>query len=137
MEVELYGKAERPSAVVIRASTAIPDGIHFITPDDYSQQLGAMKRPAGYLVPAHRHNIVERSISITQEVLLLRSGVCEVKLFDESNQVYARIELHQGDLILLALGGHQIEMLTDCELLEVKQGPYAGENDKTIFGKKG
>jgi hypothetical protein len=31
----------------------------------------------------------------------------------------------------LAHGGHQIEMQSDCEILEVKQGPYAGENDKT------
>jgi hypothetical protein len=136
MENEIYGSPEKPAAIVIRAHTPIPSGIHFLTPDDYSQQLGAMNRPAGYKVPAHRHNLVERKISVTQEVLLLRSGTCHVKLFDEGNEVFAEIELGAGDLILLAHGGHEIIMLTDCQLLEVKQGPYAGENDKTIFGSK-
>jgi hypothetical protein len=34
---------------------------------------------------------------------------------------------------LLAAGGHGFEMLEDTEMFEIKQGPYAGENDKTRF----
>ena len=36
-------------------------------------------------------------------------------------------------MILLAYGGHGLTMLEESELIEVKQGPYAGEADKTRF----
>ncbi len=41
--------------------------------------------------------------------------------------------LYQGDVILLAYGGHGFEILEDAEMIEVKQGPYAGDMDKTRF----
>jgi hypothetical protein len=38
-----------------------------------------------------------------------------------------------GDTILLATGSHGIEVFEEVEMIEVKQGPYAGEQDKTRF----
>lgn len=132
MSAEFYGGEINPSAIVIRANSAV-QGIKFFSPASYSQQLGLMTRPAGYRVPAHRHNLVERTIHATQEVLVIRSGVCRVKLFNDENQILHTIKLFQGDVILLAHGGHEIMMETECEILEVKQGPYAGNADKTTL----
>lgn len=36
-------------------------------------------------------------------------------------------------MILLAYGGHGFEMIENSEIIEIKQGPYAGELDKTRF----
>ena len=36
-------------------------------------------------------------------------------------------------MILLASGGHDIEVLEEIEMIEVKQGPYVGEQDKLRF----
>jgi hypothetical protein len=36
-------------------------------------------------------------------------------------------------VILLIQGGHGFEVLEELEMIEVKQGPYAGEGDKTCF----
>ena len=44
--------------------------------------------------------------------------------------------LNSGDIILLASGGHGFEMLENTEIIEVKQGPFAGEVDKTRFKAK-
>lgn len=134
MDVELFGDSQRPKAIVVRAGARV-QGISFFSPEDYSQQLGLMTRPAGYIVPMHRHNLVERKINQTQEVLLVRAGKCRVELFDEESTLTDSIELQTGDVILLAEGAHRIEMLTQCEILEVKQGPYAGVEDKTILEK--
>jgi hypothetical protein len=41
--------------------------------------------------------------------------------------------LHTGDTIILVSGGHGFEILDDTEMIEVKQGPYLGDNDKTRF----
>jgi len=134
MSVEFFGSMERPTAIVIRAS-AVVSGIEFFSPEDYSQQIGLMTRPAGYIVPAHIHNEVERTISSTQEVLIIRAGRCLVTLMKIDGEAYEQIFLESGDVILLASGAHKIEMLSDCEILEVKQGPYAGKNDKSIIGE--
>jgi hypothetical protein len=135
MGVELYGDQSHPSAIVIRSNAAVA-GIEFYSPPDFSQQIGLMTRPTGHVVPAHVHNIIERTISHTQEVLVIRKGLCKVTLYDSKLEVTNEIILSGGDTILLASGGHQIEMLEDTEILEVKQGPYAGAHDKTHLDLK-
>lgn len=109
------------------------DGIDFFTPDDFSQQVGYMNRPTGYVVAPHVHNIIPRNVELTQEVLVVRSGKVRVDFYDD-NQVYleSRI-LEAGDIILLAHGGHGFEILEQAEMIEVKQGPYCGERDKIRF----
>ena len=42
-------------------------------------------------------------------------------------------ELVGGDWIVLLAGGHGIELLEPSVLIEVKNGPYAGEEDKIRF----
>ena len=109
------------------------EGINFFTPDDFSQQLGYMNRPNGYVIPPHRHNLVPRKVDLTQEVLFIKSGKVRVDFYDD-DQIYleSRI-LYPGDVILLAHGGHGFEMLEASEMIEVKQGPYCGEQDKVRF----
>ena len=119
-------------AIIIRASFR-KEGIEFLTPDAFSQQLGYMNRPTGYVIPPHVHNPVVREVQYTKEVLFIKSGKVRVDFYDDSqNYLESRI-LHQGDVILLAFGGHGFEMMEASEIIEVKQGPYAGEADKTRF----
>lgn len=119
-------------ALILRAGFRA-EGIRFFTPDDFSQQLGYMNRPKGYVIAPHVHNAVERSVHYTKEVLFIRSGKVRVDFYDDGqNYLESRI-LGAGDLILLAFGGHGFEMLEACEMVEVKQGPYAGDADKTRF----
>lgn len=109
------------------------DGVDFFTPDDFSQQLAFMSHKKGKIIDAHIHNAVKREVHFTKEVLVIRKGKLRVDFYDE-NQVYIEsYVLEQGDIILLAEGGHGFEILEDCEMIEIKQGPYLGENDKTKF----
>lgn len=129
MSIEFYGDSNNPSAIVIRKK-AKSESIEFFSPSHFPQQIGLMSRPLGYEVPPHIHNEVARNITLTQEVLIIRAGSCEVTLFNRVGEKN-KIVLNTGDVILLASGGHGIRMLEDCEILEVKQGPYLGPNDKT------
>jgi mannose-6-phosphate isomerase-like protein (cupin superfamily) len=92
-----------------------------------------MHHPAGKQIPPHVHNPVPREVTYTQEVLFIRKGKLRVDFYDDS-QVYleSRI-LEAGDVILLATGGHGFEAMEELEMVEVKQGPYAGDRDKTRF----
>ena len=119
-------------ALIVRRSFR-KDGIEFFTPGEYSQQIGYMNRPAGYVIPPHVHNPVERSVHYTKEVLFIRSGKVRVDFYDDAQNYLESRVLGPGDVILLAYGGHGFEMLEACEMIEVKQGPYAGESDKTRF----
>lgn len=119
-------------AILLRAGYA-QQGINFFTPDTFSQQLGYMQRPKGYAVPPHDHNPVLRTIEWTQEVLFIKSGKVRLDLYDPNrNYLESRI-LGPGDVVLLAHGGHGLVMLEQSEIIEVKQGPYAGEADKSRF----
>lgn len=118
--------------IIIRANYH-KDGISFFTPGEYSQQLGYMNRPKEYVIEPHVHNLVERKVDLTQEVLVVRSGKVRVDFYDDNrNYLESRI-LQTGDIILLAHGGHGFKMLEDTEMVEVKQGPYCGDQDKTRF----
>jgi len=108
-------------------------GIGFFTPDDFSQQLGYMNRPSGYIIPPHVHNSVVREVQFTKEVLFIKSGRLRVDFYDDDQAYLESRILETGDIILLAYGGHGFEMLEPTEMIEVKQGPYAGEDDKTRF----
>ena len=109
------------------------NGISFFTPDDFSQQLGYMNRPADYVIAPHVHNLVARKVELTQEVLIVRSGKVRVDFYDDDrNYIESRI-IQTGDVCLLANGGHGFKVLEQAEMIEVKQGPYCGEMDKIRF----
>ena len=132
MTVLLFGEAASPSAILIPSDHSV-DGIEFYSPQNFPQQLGAMTRPKGYVVKAHIHNVINRNISLTQEVLILRSGHLRIRLFDSDMIENSSFEMRPGDVLLLASGGHEITMLEESVLVEVKQGPYLGVDDKTHF----
>ncbi|MCW5519195.1 hypothetical protein J1N09_05055 [Aureitalea sp. L0-47] len=109
------------------------DGIEFFTPSDFSQQLGYMKRDKDYVIDPHVHNPVKREVVWTQEVLFIKSGKIRVDFYDEFKNYLNSTILNKGDVILLAAGGHGFQMLEESEIIEVKQGPYSGDKDKTRF----
>ncbi|PWS31663.1 cupin domain-containing protein [Pedobacter paludis] len=119
-------------AIIIRANYQ-KDGISFFTPNDFSQQLGYMNRKKGYVIEPHIHKLVERKVVLTQEVLYIKSGSVLVNFYDESQLFLEHRIVVTGDVILLASGGHGFEMLEDSEMIEIKQGPYVGEEDKVRF----
>lgn len=130
--IEQISHEGRVLAMLLRCSYQA-EGIQFFTPDDFSQQLAYMNRPEGYVIVPHVHNAVPREVQFTKEVLFIKSGKVRVDFYDDhQNYLESRI-LRQGDVILLAFGGHGFEMLEASEIIEVKQGPYSGEADKTRF----
>jgi mannose-6-phosphate isomerase-like protein (cupin superfamily) len=85
------------------------------------------------VIPPHVHNPVVRSVEYTKEVLFIKSGKLRVDFYSENQDYLESTTLYAGDVILLAYGGHGFEMLEPTEIIEVKQGPYAGDEDKTRF----
>ena len=119
-------------AVIVRHNYR-KDGIEFFTPGSFSQQIGYMNRPQGYVIAPHVHTPVPREVQYTNEVLFIKSGRLRVDFYTAEQAYLESTVLETGDVILLAQGGHGFEMLEPTEIIEVKQGPYAGELDKRRF----
>ena len=108
-------------------------GIHFFTPSDLSQQLAYMHYAAGKRISPHIHNHIAREVQFTQEVLIIKKGRVRVDFYTEKQKYLESRILESGDVIILIMGGHGFEILEEVEMIEVKQGPYLGEQDKTRF----
>ena len=119
-------------AIIVRKDFS-GEGLTFFTPNDFSQQLAYMNHPQGHIIDPHIHNEVKREVNYTQEVLFIRKGVLKVVFFNESRERFGDRLLYAGDVLLLVKGGHGFEIIEECEMFEVKQGPYAGDNDKEKF----
>jgi len=130
--IERICHKDRLLSIIIRSSFKT-DGIEFFTPNDFSQQLAYMKRPKNYAISPHVHNEVARQVVLTNEVLFVKSGRIQIDFYDVNKEYLESRILNAGDVILLAYGGHGLTMLEESEIIEVKQGPYAGEADKTRF----
>lgn len=122
-------------AIIIRNNYS-KEGVEFFTPNEFSQQLAYMKHPKGKEIMPHLHNPVKREIELTKEVLIIKKGVLKVDFYDDDKVYLSSSNLYSGDIILLANGGHGFECVEDVEMIEVKQGPYAGEADKIRFEAK-
>lgn len=130
--IENVKHEEKTLSIIIRKNYKAK-GIEFFTPDDFSQQLAYMHREKAHVIAPHVHNVVERDVQLTQEVLVIKSGKVRVDYYDNDRNYLESRVLLEGDIVLLASGGHGFEMLDDSEIIEIKQGPYAGEMDKVRF----
>jgi hypothetical protein len=119
-------------ALIIRAEFDEP-GISFFTPDSFSQQVAYMKHPKGKTIEPHVHNLITRQVQYTQEVLFVKMGALKIDLYSSKRKFISSHVLNGGDAVLLCGGGHSFQMLEETSFIEVKQGPYAGDNDKVRF----
>ncbi len=132
-ELQMIKKKDKLLAIIIRNNYK-SEGVDFITPDEYSQQLAYMHHPTGKVIDAHVHNPVHRNVVLTQEVLFIKKGKLRVDFYDDYKDYLESRILESGDTVLLASGGHGFKVLEEVEMIEVKQGPYSGELDKIRFG---
>jgi hypothetical protein len=72
-------------------------------------------------------------VNFTKEVLIVRKGKLRVDFYQDDRTYIESHVIDEGDVILLAYGGHGFEVIEDCEMIEIKQGPFLGDADKTRF----
>lgn len=130
--IETISKKDKVIAMIVRNNHEC-DGVDFLTPGDYSQQVAYMHHPKGKQIDAHIHNVVRRDVLMTQEVLVIKKGKLRVDFYDNYEDYLESRILEAGDVMLLVSGGHGFKVLEELEMIEIKQGPYVGDNDKNRF----
>jgi hypothetical protein len=116
-------------ALIVRREMRSPM-VQFFTPTDSPLQLGCMSHPQGHVIAAHEHVPVSHLVTKIQEVLVIRRGKLRVDLYAQDRKFLSAHILCEGDVILLAAGGHGFKAIEDLEMLEIKQGPYLGQHEK-------
>ncbi len=117
---------------LIRAAL-IPNETTFLTPPDFKQQVGYVVYPSGTEIKRHVHRSIERHIVGTSEVLIVKKGHCLIDIYNDDRELVATRDLYEGDIMLMVGGGHGFRMVEDTVLLEIKQGPYLGVDEKERF----
>jgi hypothetical protein len=107
-----------------------PTKTEFATPPDLSLQVGHIVYPEGGSVAPHRHRSVVRTITTTGEALFVKRGRAHADFFGSDGGLLETHEVETGDVLVLFSGGHGFRMIEDTVLVEIKQGPYAGVDEK-------
>ena len=81
-EIEEVSAAGRLLVLIVRQKFQ-PDQTNFVTDDSLPMQVGFIVYPEGGEVGRHVHVPLERSLVGTSEVLIVRSGRCEMDVYDD------------------------------------------------------
>lgn len=120
-------------ALFITKTSDFPKGHNFLTQSSDELQFAVFKHPAGHSIQRHWHPSFPRTLDYTSEVLVVQSGKVEAFIYNKELKLIHKQHLGSDDVVVLFSGGHGFEILEDALILEVKQGPYAGSEDKRVF----
>jgi hypothetical protein len=130
--IETITVGDKPLVMIVKGAF-LPPSTQFLTPDSYNQQIGYIVYPAGGVIKRHHHLPVERHLSVTSEVLIVRQGKAIADIYDDDKNLVASREVQTGDVMVLLAGGHGFRIVEPTVFLEIKQGPYMGVKDKVLF----
>ena|SRR5262245_25297844 len=122
----------QPLVYIIRGELE-PRETTFFTPAEFKQQVGYVVYAAGGEIKRHFHHPLERRLFGTSEVVIVRRGRCTLDVYNHELHLVASRELVPGDIAVIVSGGHGFRMQEETVLLEVKQGPYTGIDEKERF----
>lgn len=120
-------------ATLISSLDELGPGHTFPTKVDDELQLGLFNHPKDHEIRRHFHPTFERNLRFTSEILIIISGLVRVDIYDDAQVLITNRELGPNSVVILQRGGHGFSILQHAIIVEVKQGPYAGNADKVLF----
>ena len=109
-------------------------GVNFLTKNEDLLQVGFLKHSKNHIIKSHIHVKQKRLVNFSSEVLIIKKGELKVNFFDSYGKKIPKTKiLYKNDIIILFQGGHGFEVKKNCEIIEVKQGPYLNGKVKKLF----
>ena len=130
--IQEYRDKDGNIMAIVIPTTHQANGIEFFTKDEDYMQVACMGHPAGHKIDPHYHNKFPRTVDYTCESLIIRRGRLKVTLYDDLKPIHV-FQIGSGDILTMYSGGHGFDVVEDVDMVEIKQGPYLGVNDKTRF----
>tara|TARA_B100001057_G_C22717593_1_gene898389 strand:- start:274 stop:672 length:399 start_codon:yes stop_codon:yes gene_type:complete len=120
-------------AIIIKGNYEKKSGLHFFTKKNLIQQVAYINHPKNYKIQPHIHKTITRKISGTSEVLIILQGKMKINFFNNKKKFLKNCIVSKKDIVILINGGHGFKMINNCKFIEVKQGPYSKNQDKSKF----
>lgn len=102
-----------------------------LTDQHEALQVLTHKRKKGKYTKAHIHIPKERITQKLQECLVMIKGKIKIDLYTPDKKFFKSIYLSTGEVVIFINGGHAVHILKDCEIIEVKNGPFV--EDKVLI----
>jgi len=121
-------------AIILRNSFK-EEGLKFITTEDSSFQVGVHNVKKGTRYKAHITKPFKNLEQLNaNKIYFVVGGKIGVDLYNNNEKKINYVNLNKGDLILFVNGGHGLDILDKSKIIEIKQGPYRGqEKDKKFL----
>lgn len=120
---------------IIGYSNYTPNTTEFLTSDEHFLQMGFIKCKKNHEIQPHQHLPVKREFYRTNEFLFIREGKVSLNMYSDDKKFLETHLLQKDDWVLLLGGSHGFDILENTTMIEVKNGPYAGDMDKLRFDK--
>ena len=130
--MNIYDKNNNLLAIVVKSNSSTKEK-DFHTDDASEFQIASFNLKKDEIIQRHYHEKQKRTIFSTNEVIVLQSGKMTLTLYDIDLNKVEEIILEGGDMVALFNGGHELRIDEQTQFIEVKQGPYDEEKDKTRF----
>ena len=133
--IEIISHKKQTYAIVIRKNNQFKKkGVNFFTKNSDLIQVGFIKHKKKHLINSHIHIKNRRIINYCTEVLIIKKGKLKVIFYNKKGKrINKQKTLNPDDVIILFKGGHGFDVLEDCKIIEIKQGPYNKKSDKIVF----
>ena len=105
----------------------------FITPGNLDFQIGYLKKKQNTFISTHYHLEQNKNIKTTFEVLFIKKGKIKVSIYNLKRKFICNKMLKSGDIIMLGKCAHGFKVINDCDMIEIKQGPFRINNKKIIL----
>ena len=122
-------------ALIVKSRKIKKKGPNFVTPNNFTQQLGIINYPTGHYITPHTHKKYLRKVTHTSEVLIINKGILRTDFYNNKKKYMFSRNLKEGDIIFLHESHHGFKIIKDCSIIEIKQGPYIKLADKVLFKK--
>tara|TARA_Y100000389_G_scaffold203579_1_gene252459 strand:- start:31191 stop:31583 length:393 start_codon:yes stop_codon:yes gene_type:complete len=130
--MKIYDENQILLAEIIKSDEIVNEK-SFYTDESQEFQFASFNLKKNTTIKRHIHNLQDRVIRTTSEVIVVIDGSIEVEIYNINEILQEKIILLTGDSIALYSGGHGLKSINNAKFIEVKQGPYNPKTDKKLF----
>lgn len=132
-EIDEMGRIDHLATIIRNDLHPIQKQVEFFTDESAGLQVARISYMAGDKSDRHYHPARVRTVTHTEEVLVVCGGSIEIEFYDSKQHLVTGRRLVAGETAILLRGGHKVMSSHGASIIEVKQGPFHGPQDKVHF----
>ena len=130
---EIYCKKKEKLLATIYRKDLKVNGVRFLTDNRCTLQVGKIAHNGKKTIKPHKHPHIKHKVNRTLEFFYVEKGSVEADIYDDDWNLVCTELLSRGDIMIYHGGGHGFRFKKGAKVIEVKQGPYPGDDKAKQF----